>query len=213
MTTVLFQSRYRILDTTGFYYQSARTHDAFLVILSSVTFSTVGEENEMALKCVDIPEADAPLVDYETGIVTPRIGTTAAVQDYTNNPTADQKAAAAAWMIVTLNVGVYPYDSASLRWMDFARNMVENACPDDWPGGMPTIARALTDLQGWNSALWATSRLTDSNGDYSPECALASAHGFASKVPWLYTNDVVSLRLPYKQSYDDTYKQASKALN
>ena len=211
LTTVLFQSRYRIIDSTGFYYQPARTHDAFLVLLSSFTFSTTDDDNMMELTCVDIPEEDAPEVDFATGLVIPRVGTTRSDQYYTTDPDGAMRKARLAWAEVSIKVGDYPYDRTSFGWLDLARGIMECARPDDWPSGMPSIDRALDDLKAWNAAgVWNAGR-EKSGDDYSPENELAQ--GYGSKIPWLYPGDTVVVRQPYKETYDDAYKQEGVKAN
>ena len=221
MTTVLFVSRYRILDTVGSFYQPKETHHAFLVLLSSVKFSTVGDDNEMTLSCVDIPDEDAPVVDYETGLVTVVPGTHPSKQSYTDNPASAQDMVKKAWITLTITVGVYPYDSAHHSWVDVANQLLKTASPVDWTDEhgvvhLPDLARALTDLATWNSpGAWADGPMTVTAGlaleDYSPDNDRVS--GLSFKIPWLFDNKIVVIRHPYKNKYLPGYEQKGVTLN
>ena len=214
MTTVLFQSRYRITDITGNYYQPAVTHDAFLVILSSLEFSTTGPENTLTLSCVDIPSVQAPVVNYETGAVTVVPGEPASAQHYSSDPTQAKADYEKSWVESTLTVGVFPYDAVDLRWIDIAKSIIASASPSDWPSGLPTLSLALADLASWNSAgPWNSGRMVNSNGFASPENGLVP--GLSVSIPWLYSGDKVIIRQPYKASasYDNSYLKGSIKLN
>jgi len=211
MTTVLFQSRYRIVDQTGYYYQPKRGYDAFLVILSSFTFSTVDDDNVMELSCVDIPEDQAPDVDFDTGIVIPRGGTTPTAQEYSTDPQGAIDKAKYAWASVSIKVGTYPFDRVDFGWLELARGILECAKPDDWPSGLPDLTRALTDLKSWNAeGVWNAGR-EKVDDDYSPENDLTPGLGF--KIPWLYPGDTVVIRQPYKESYDMSWQQKEVKAN
>lgn len=221
MVTVLFVSRYRIIDTTGSFFQPSKTHDAFLVILSAVEFSTVGDENMMTLTCVDIPTEDSPNVDFETGIVTPVEGIPASDQSYTTNPDGSINLTGKGWTLINIEIGLYPYDAGNHQWVDLATSLLKDAGPADWPSGMPTIERALQDLEVWNSApslgadglpalAWSSGPVLVA-GDASPENNRVP--GLALNIPWIFSGVVVSLRHPYKESYDDDYRQKGVSLN
>jgi hypothetical protein len=210
MTTVLFQSRYRIIDTTGFYYQPKRTHSAFLVILSSLEFATVGPENTMTLSCVDIDDEQAPDVNFETGVVTPKSGTEKSAQTYTTSPSAEKTKRSLAWSTVKVKVGAYPYNGPGLWWTEWATLLMQSASPDDWLTP-PDMARALADLKDWNSAgVWNAGRYTI-GGYKSGENSLVKDLPFT--LPYLYPGDTVILRSPYKSSYASAYEQKEIDLN
>jgi hypothetical protein len=205
MTTLLFQSRYHITDTAGFYTQPDRAADAFLALLCDIEFSTTGDENMMTIMCVDIPKADAPSVDFNTGIVIPKEALKRSSQGYTSAVTKSHEFIVNAWVTVEVTVG-----DTGLGWIDLARSIISTAKPDDWGGIMPTIEVALGHLKEWNAAtatppgVWNAGRETSIEGD-SPECGLVPTLGY--KVPWLYSGDVVRIKYPYKENYKDDFSQ------
>jgi hypothetical protein len=211
MTTVLFQSRYRTVDMTGYYYQPKKGMDAFLVLLSSIEFSTTGDENEMVLTCDDIPEDQMPEYDGETGVVTV-VAAEDVTSDYTDNVTNKQEERNKKWAEVNLAVGKYPLDDKKARWTDIAKTYLLSAVdPAMWGGVLPTIERALTDLKEWNkNGVWTDARLKNSEGA-SPENKLYK--DLSVKIPWLYKDDPVIVRTPYLPSYDDTYKEKEVTYN
>ena len=209
MTTVLFQSRYRLLDTTGVYYQPKRGMDAFLVILMSVSFATFGDDNLMVLKCVDIPEDQAPEYNPDTGVVTvEKVGKSE--QDYTTAVATQQEERNKKWAKVSLAAGKFPFDKTSARWIDIAQNfLLKNVKVADWEGKPPTLERALEDLKKWNSppdnpeGVWTDANMTNIEGS-SPENKRVP--GLSFQIPWLYKGDKIKYRQPYKPSYEDSYK-------
>ena len=221
MTTVLFVSRYRILDTIGSFYQPSVTHDAFLVLLSSVEFSTVGDANMMTLSCVDIPDDQAPIVDFETGQVQAVPGIEPSVQDYTDNPMKFVLEVENSWAPVSVTLGLAPYDQASFTWVDIANSLLKGADPADWPDGLPTIAQALADLKEWNSpsdsvpGAWASGETTIpyelGTDDQAPDNWMVPGLPFV--VPWLFAGTTIVLHLPYKQTPNLYYKLEGVTLN
>jgi len=211
MDTVFFQSRYHILDTTGFYYQPKKGMCAFLVILSELEFSTTGDENTMVLTCDDISTKETPMLDVETGVITP-----APYEDvtstYTTNVEEQQRERNLKWAQATLKCGAYPFDKVSTKWIDIAKNFLfANADPADWDEGQMTLARALGDLKEWNlDGVWNNSRMTSAEGS-SPENKLCPEAMI--QIPWLQENDIVKFRYPYKQFYDSEYEEKEIKVN
>jgi len=219
MTTVFFQSRLRLVDDTGYWYQPKKGLDAFLVLLASVEFSTTGDENIMTLMCTDVGEKEALLLNPWNGVVTVE-PTVPAVGDYTTNVTQKQEVRNNAWAAIMLTSGLVPFKRSSVYWTTFAvQHMIPTADREEWKkaGKELTLVQALTDLRAWNTpgpdnpnGVWTTARMTSSEGP-SPEQAAVPECPF--QIPWLYTNDVVMFRSPYRPDYLDKYDQKDRKIN
>lgn len=204
MTTIFFSSRYNILDLVGFYAQPDNPLDTSLVLLADVVFATCGDDNMMTLKCVECPEDQAPIVNVQTGTIKVTVPEGAA-QTYTDNVPEQQKEKDLAWAPVTVTIGEYPFDKAQNGWIDIANNLLlKNIDPIAWEGTPCSVARMLSDLRDWNGGVWTSARMKDSGGRSSPENRLVDA-GFT--IPWLYKGDKVIVKLPYKPSYNESYKK------
>jgi hypothetical protein len=218
MDTVLFQSRYRLMDTTGFFFQPERTHDSFLIILSELEFSTAGDENMLTLMCVDIPDAQAPIVNPLTGEITPVEGTPRSEQDYTDSVAKREEARVKNWYQYNYKLSdtaPAPYNKYGATWVDFARNLMFDTADEDWPSGKPTLKKALQDLKAWNSSaggVWTVAR-EKRDEQTNPASYLARVAGFTDPIPWLYSGDTVIIKHPYKASYDNSFKQSEASVN
>ncbi len=205
MTTVVFQSRYRISDLPGFFTMPSRAMKTYLVILCSVEFATVDDTNMMTLTCVDIPDGDAPDVDFGRNIFIPK---KRLKEQIASTLTAEERKTLAdkVWVKEKITIGQYPNDKpGTTRWFDIANNLLDNAKPDDWDGELPYLDRVLEDLKSWNSGLWTTER-EKLDGKYSPENALFQP-ALSFKIPWLFKGDEVTVRKPYKKEYDNNYER------
>lgn len=204
MTTILFQSRYRTIDSVGFYTQPKRGMDAFLALLVSIEFSTDDESNEMSIMCVDIDPAEAPVVDFDRNIVTP--GYTIPKSEQTYSGTNKTKIAdyRSRWAKVSFKVGQAPFASAGLSWVDVARHLVQCAKPDDWNGVLPSLAVALAKLKEWNSSVWA-SHPDDGNGNEHPDNDLNT--GYSGVIPYLMAGDIVVIHQPFLENEGTEQKE------
>ena len=206
MTTVIFQSRYRIAESVaGFFTQPGREMYAFLVQLCNVEFATVEDRNMMVLHCTDIGESSMPEIDFSGNVFIPRRKVKRVAQSYSGGAEEKAKAARLSWQDISYTVGAYPLNRGDMGWMDLARGLVECANPDNWDGGAPTIVDALDGLKEWNSTgVWTVAREKNANDKYSPENKLVT--GLSYKIPWLLPGDKVILRHPFMKEYDPAYK-------
>ena len=203
LTTLLFSSRYNILDLVGFFAQPEKPLQVFLAQIVDVVFSTCGDENMMTIMCTSCPDEQVPLVNVETGTIQVTI-TKGAAQDYTDNVPEQQKEKDLTWAPVTFTIGEYPFDKTQNGWVDIATNiLLKNVSIYEWEEP-PSMVRMLSDLRDWNGGVWTSARMKDSSGRSSPENRLVDA-GFT--IPWLYKGDKVIVKLPYKPSYNKNYKK------
>jgi len=219
MTAVLFQSRFRLVDDTGYWYQPKKGMDGFLVLLASIEFSTTGDENMMTLMCTDISEDQRHLLIPTNGevIVTPPVEVT---PDHTNNVTQKQKERDNMWAEVSVTAGKEPFSRIPASWVDIAKTfLLASADKDEWTkaGKELSLEGALTDLKTWNSppsfasGVWISSRIQTDKG-FSKDNALVKP-SFALQIPWLYDMDVIKYRTPYKPAYVAEYMKKGIDVN
>lgn len=190
LTTVRFNARYAVGSLTGFFYPVDKGDEFFIVILSSVSFSTVGsgeEANAMELSCIDAP------ADTVDGVV-PMVS----VEDediftFTSYIADKKKKAETEVKEVSYVIGAKPYEGKNLGWIDIANLFVLPKKTKQWGDAPPTLQNALDSLKKWNASLWA-SRLTNADGD----CPDNERGTFTSKIPWLNIGDTVTYHIPYR---------------
>ena len=205
MTTLLFSSRYNILDLTGFYAQPVEPLTAFLSLLIEVVFSTTGDDNMMTIQCTQAPDDQIPVVNVETGTIQVEVPE-GPEQTYTDNVPKQEDEKKLSWAPVTFIVGEPPFDRAQSGWIDVANTLLfKNIDPQQWGDTPCSLARALADLRDWNGAIWTSARMKDTKGRSSPENRIAKDVGF--QIPWLFKGDNVVVKLPYKPSYNNEYKK------
>jgi len=207
MTTILFQSRYRIAENiAGFYTQPKRSMYGFLALICNIEFATVEDKNMCSIMCVDIGESSMPEVDFSGNFLIPKRRVVPKEQDFTNDPAGKEEAMRKSWVEITYKVGDYRLGSVDgVSWLDIARGLVECASPDDWDGGAPSIIEALTALKDWNATgVWTAAREKNSADKYHSDNRLVAGLGF--KIPWLYKGDDVVLRQPFFKEYEFKYK-------
>ncbi len=208
LTTVFFQSRFRLVDSTAYWYQPKKGMDAFTVILSSVSFSTVGEENMMTLTCIDVPDGQGVNIDPANGNVR-NVPTPIVVPDFTAGVQQKKESRQKTYARMSVIAGEPPYENVAVSWQAMARIfLMTDARAEDWPSGKPTIQRALTDLREWNSTgagVWTDARMVDPDQGTSYDDT--HIEGLSFHIPWLHDGDKVFFMYPYKESYATTFQQ------
>lgn len=150
MKTVAFQAKYALNDITGNFYHPKPENNCFLVLLSDVSFSTIGKDNMMTLTCVDIEGTFKPVVNAD--------GSMMPAQPEADKPVVVRNKL---WKKMTLTV-VNKYagdpDTISSSWTDIVQWLLLSAeqYSDKWTSGggsLPSKVDALAFLGGLNPDL------------------------------------------------------------
>jgi len=196
LTTVRFRSFYISSTSTGFFTYPDESDDTYLVLFSSVSFSTTGKENMTKLTCVSVPNEEAPSMDA-TGKITPASYTKYST-DYSGKTKEREERRNNFWVQRTFNVDK---KGASSGWLGLAFYLINNA--QGW-SSQPSVQQALLDLKSWNESLWGSNLSTT---EVSPENDAAKKLGLTVAIPWLYVGDSIVIKYPYRPLYDDNFKE------
>ena len=206
MTTVLFQNRFT-LGTLISYYYPVKTN-AFLVITSTIEFSTTGDENMMELLCVDLPPGEVD-TDPDTGKLIVKKHLAIELSELAELPQEGNMQ----WFedditVVAHRTGVR--DAAS-KWENIIKDNIL-VFPERWPEGeLPTEKDKLLALKDWNPDYF------DPGKEYMKRANLGAGESFENlpkgiggrtgiRVPWLRVGDKITVRYPFQPEYPDNEK-------
>jgi hypothetical protein len=208
--TVLFSSRFNKGTFTSYFYP-VRTK-AFLVITASISFATVEDVNEMELRCVDIAEDQAPVIDPVTGAIT----VVATPEEAVSALARRQKERDLQWIEKTLDVVLHKTGATDTdsRWANIVeKEMKPSFRPENWPEGQVfTEALALASLKDWNPDYFDPDgvymKRSDSGYGRSIENDISGIGGRTGiEVPWLKAGeDKIVVRYPFQAEYPDSEK-------
>jgi hypothetical protein len=206
--TVLFRSRFSKGTFTSYFYP-VRTK-AFLVIISSVSFATVEDVNEMSMVCTDIAEEDAPTIDPATGAVVPK---PLKASDDTPDLAKLQQERYLQWTEKSLDVVLHKTGATNTdsRWANIVEKELKPSFrPENWPEGeVFTEALALNSLKDWNPEYFDPDgkymKRSDSTYGKSIENDPSGIGGRTGiEVPWLKAGeDKIVVRYPFQSKYPD----------
>jgi hypothetical protein len=208
--TVLFSSRFNKGTFTSYFYP-VKTK-AYLVITSSVEFATVEDINNVEMTCVDIPEKDAPVIDYATGEIKPK---PAEQPNETPESAKIQERRSLQWTEKTLEVVPRKTgaDNTDSRWAGIVEKELRPYFrPENWPEGkLFTETLALNALKEWNEDYF------DPGGEYMKRSDAVHGRSLENditgiggrtgiEVPWLKVGDKIVVRYPFQSEYPDDEK-------
>jgi len=214
--TVLFQSQFTISTFVGYYY--APKTNAFLVIISTVNFATVQEDNMMELMCVDLPRKEIKIneqtgeIEIEEEKKNPEASQSAEKQSLRNmewekqslQNTKDPDKPDMRWIkrVKTVSTHRTGYENVEPYWTSIIRYVFFTIRSNRWKKGtLITSKTVLKDLRDWNPELF------DPNGKY-----MKRGNSFENKgkgigaltgipVPLLKEGDKIMTYYPYQSEY------------
>ena len=189
-TTVFFQSRFTVGTFVGYYY--APKTNAFLVIMSNVSFATVQKDNMMELMCVDVQYKHVQL-NAQTGEVEIKEDNTKH-KDKSKAPEPTQQQSLRnmelAWREHELTVARGDNWQRIVSWVLALKRRPE--------GREVTVKTALEKLKEWNSTKF-TSWMSRGNSVENSVGGIGNETGIL--VPWLNIGDKVAIREPFQDEY------------
>jgi len=204
--TVLFQSRFTKSTFVGYFY--APKTNAFLVIISNVSFATVQEDNMMELMCVDMPNREV-WIDENTGEIRVK------EEEKKTAPAQAQGLRNKKWCKEEKTVVQHLKPNATetfSRWI----NIVDQLIGTFQSTPKPSRKYALEKVISWNKQkvdVWM--QRSDKRHGISVE---NTGDGIGAetkiKVPWLLKGDIVTLYYPLQDEYppEDEVKDRSEVV-
>jgi hypothetical protein len=213
--TIAFQSRYTIGSLVGHFYHPKPGYDYFLVLQNEVTFSTVDDDNECRLTCVDIKGTWAP---HETpsGAIVP------AGEPAESNITAESEERNRKWWWEE-RTKIIPYTDEEYgnkpnTFGYFIVRLLNSIDKSAWET-LPTRRQAFDAIKKWNSeTLFTEKRLKNYNREQQILDPFISAEPGdpETRIPVLYADgntvnadgkaDIVILRIPFLPEYSEKDK-------
>jgi hypothetical protein len=192
------------------YYYPLKTN-AFLVIIATIEFSTVQDDNLMELMCVDLPPHEVEV--SETGEITVK---ELKNPDETPEVAKMQQQRNLQWTEKTLNVVLHKTGATNTdsRWANIVEKELKPSFrPENWPEGqLFSEALALGALKDWNPDYF------DPDGKYMKRSDTVYGKSIENtpsgiggrtgiEVPWLKAGeDKIIVRYPFQSEYPDDEK-------